>query len=99
MGGLYDAATLRALTLALIDIFLNRERQVLEAQAAVLCLLEWNAPLGSSQSSAIKGMRTPGVESGSQAWEACMMPLHYVRSHESGRTCGLDFHDTGRGRS
>ena len=26
-------------------------------------------------------MRTPGVEPGSQAWEACMMPLHYVR-HE-----------------
>ena len=24
--------------------------------------------------------RTPGVEPGSQAWEACMMPLHYVRS-------------------
>ena len=24
-------------------------------------------------------MRTPGVEPGSQAWEACMMPLHYVR--------------------
>ena len=25
-------------------------------------------------------MRTPGVEPGSQAWGACMMPLHYVRS-------------------
>ena len=24
-------------------------------------------------------MRMPGVEPGSQAWEACMMPLHYVR--------------------
>ena len=24
-------------------------------------------------------MRTPGVEHGSQAWKACMMPLHYVR--------------------
>jgi hypothetical protein len=24
-------------------------------------------------------LRTPGVEPGSQAWEACMMPLHYVR--------------------
>ena len=24
-------------------------------------------------------MRTPGVEPGSQAWEACMIPLHYVR--------------------
>ena len=21
----------------------------------------------------------PGVEPGSQAWEACMMPLHYMR--------------------
>ena len=24
-------------------------------------------------------MRTPGVEPRSQAWEACMMPLHYMR--------------------
>ncbi len=24
-------------------------------------------------------MRTPGVEPGAQAWEACMLPLHYVR--------------------
>ena len=29
----------------------------------------------------VQRMRTPGVEPGSQAWEACMMPLHYVRSH------------------
>jgi hypothetical protein len=28
----------------------------------------------------ITKLRTPGVEPGSQAWEACMMPLHYVRS-------------------
>ena len=27
-----------------------------------------------------EAMRTPGVEPGSQAWEACMMALHYVRS-------------------
>ena len=26
-----------------------------------------------------KAMRMPGVEPGSQAWEACMMPLHYMR--------------------
>jgi hypothetical protein len=26
-------------------------------------------------------LRTPGVEPGSQAWGACMMPLHYVRCH------------------
>ena len=26
-------------------------------------------------------MRTPGVEPGSQAWEACMIPLHYVRCY------------------
>ncbi len=25
-------------------------------------------------------VRTPGVEPGSQAWEACMIPLHYMRS-------------------
>ena len=24
-------------------------------------------------------MRLPGVEPGSQAWEACMIPLHYMR--------------------
>ena len=24
-------------------------------------------------------MRMPGVEPGSQAWEACMIPLHYMR--------------------
>ena len=24
-------------------------------------------------------VRTPGVEPGSQAWEACMIPLHYMR--------------------
>ena len=34
-------------------------------------------------------MRTPGVEPGSQVWEACMMPLHYVRSHELGMSCVL----------
>ena len=30
-------------------------------------------------STCIEHMRTPEVEPGSQAWEACMMPLHYVR--------------------
>ena len=24
-------------------------------------------------------MRTPGIEPGAQAWEACMLPLHYER--------------------
>ena len=24
-------------------------------------------------------LRTPGVEPGPQAWEACMIPLHYAR--------------------
>ena len=27
-------------------------------------------------------MRMPGVEPGPQAWEACMMPLHYMRLEE-----------------
>ena len=31
-------------------------------------------------------LRMPGVEPGSQAWEACMIPLHYMRS---AYTCGL----------
>ena len=26
-----------------------------------------------------KGLRTPGIEPGAQAWEACMLPLHYER--------------------
>ena len=30
-------------------------------------------------------MRMPGVEPGSQAWEACMMPLHYMRSAHAAR--------------
>ena len=30
-------------------------------------------------------MRMPGVEPGSQAWEACMIPLHYMRY----RSCSL----------
>ena len=29
-----------------------------------------------------KPMRMPGVKPGSQAWEACMMPLHYMRCLE-----------------
>ncbi len=24
-------------------------------------------------------MRLPGVEPGAQAWEACMLPLHYMQ--------------------
>ena len=31
----------------------------------------------------ITGMHQPGIKPGSHAWEACMMPLHYVRQ------CGL----------
>ena len=31
----------------------------------------------------VKEMHTPGVEPRSQAWEACMMPLHYTRRGES----------------
>ena len=30
-------------------------------------------------SKSIAKMRMPGVEPGSQAWEACMIPLHYMR--------------------
>ena len=37
-----------------------------------------NIPRYLSHTGGLK-MRTPGVEPGSQAWEACMMPLHYVR--------------------
>jgi hypothetical protein len=32
-----------------------------------------------SGSWALKKMRMPGIQPGSQAWQACMMPLHYMR--------------------
>ena len=38
--------------------------------------VEWS----KKEASKIINMRMPGVEPGSQAWEACMMPLHYMRS-------------------
>ena len=31
----------------------------------------------------LKKMRLPGVEPGAQAWEACMLPLHYRRSYNN----------------
>ena len=111
MGGLYDAATLRALV------------QVLEQQPVLLCqhghrAMQWirdpNGPVSAwaahvdaadlacmleptqhcpcaphicinheSSGVATCPVRTPGVEPGSQAWEACMMPLHYVRLYKS----------------
>ena len=37
--------------------------------------IEWS----KKEASKISIMRMPGVEPGSQAWEACMMPLHYMR--------------------
>ena len=42
------------------------------------CVAESNL-VQSAASACQRKMRTPGVEPGSQAWEACMMPLHYVR--------------------
>ena len=39
-----------------------------------LAITQDHHPLFGAQS-----MRTPGVEPGSQAWGACMMPLHYAR--------------------
>ena len=47
--------------------------------------VEWLAQTRSAQIAAARSqrpkqkMRMPGVEPGSQAWEACMMPLHYMR--------------------
>ena len=32
-------------------------------------------------------VRMPGVEPGSQAWEACIMPLHYMRFVGGAGTC------------
>ena len=46
--------------------------------------VEWLAQTRSAQIAAARRqrpkqkMRMPGVEPGSQAWEACMMPLHYM---------------------
>ena len=48
----------------------------------MLCRAAWIFSLGQSTSEAVahnKKLRMPGVEPGSQAWEACMMPLHYMR--------------------
>ena len=39
-------------------------------------------------------LRTPGVEPGSQAWEACMMPLNYVR-HDAARNCWCIYTEQG----
>ena len=45
------------------------------AQKAFWCRnTEWLISLANAC-----GMRMPGVEPGSQAWEACMIPLHYMR--------------------
>ena len=33
----------------------------------------------SEHTNGYQHLRMPGVEPGSQAWEACMMPLHYMR--------------------
>ena len=47
--------------------------------------VEWLAQTRSAQMAAARRqrpkqkMRMPRVEPGSQAWEACMMPLHYMR--------------------
>ena len=43
-------------------------------------------------------MRMPGVEPGSQTWEACMMPLHYMRRwlFRANRVLWHRFHDTER---
>ena len=37
-------------------------------------------------------MRMPGVEPGSQAWEACMMLLHYMRCDGAGMTLDTLLH-------
>ena len=39
-------------------------------------------------------MRMPGIEPGSQAWEACMMPLHYMRCDGAGDTLDTIFTST-----
>ena len=36
-------------------------------------------------------MRLPGVEPGAQAWEACMLPLHYRRSCKIGHLNSNDY--------
>ena len=35
--------------------------------------------LDSAVGRTLSKMRMPGIEPGSQAWEACMMPLHCMR--------------------
>ena len=49
----------------------------IDSAPAQLHLLPRQAAIKSSSYAA---MRQPGVEPGAQAWEACMLPLHYWRS-------------------
>ena len=44
---------------------------------------------GSVKPGHAKNVRMPGVEPGSQAWEACMMPLHYMRHAVYGTSLAL----------
>ena len=40
--------------------------------------------LDSAVGHTLSKMRMPGIEPGSQAWEACMMLLHYMRHAQIG---------------
>ena len=71
----WEAWTL-PLHLALSFIFLHRHQHVMLFFFRGACIL--NLARHFRQHSA--HMRQPGVESGAQAWEACMLPLHYWRS-------------------
>ena len=86
MGGLYDAATLRAHTMqcrrllhkslggaGLAQLFADHKdgKSKVYGFAVAFYLM--------TREESNEHMRTLGVEPGSKAWEACMMPLHYVR--------------------
>ena len=114
MGGLYDAATLRALLMspggdywkAAINFVSMHMVQWLRAgspcvrngfdscaRGSVTAVHHgwrrlWSLDRGEccaestearNLPASLHALRTPGVEPGSQAWGASMMPLHYVR--------------------
>ena len=67
--------------LCIVPILTDDPRR--ESERKVDSLLEGNKRHANKVSQEPEGekklMRMPGVEPGSQAWEACMMPLHYMR--------------------
>ena len=57
------------------DARLTRERSPVQSWDEVVLVFS----KFSRKTNRDENMRTPGIEPGAQAWEACMLPLHYER--------------------